>query len=214
MSSVQLSLSHVIKAHSEGTPTHSHTHTQKRGKKNHFPLCIISPTCKMQNHGIHNGLDSFQLMVVWQERTEGDVLQIHSASHPCAERVSGEFINGIFNCYLSLPRHSQICRWSSTVALYCLKLCPCLIQLIVASRVFVWQSDTVNDELWQQGNPAGLQRWLESLQSLIFSFGHHVCWIYYRPACNWITPSRQYVDILTSFFLRADANIDTVIDYK
>ena len=141
----------------------------------------------MQNHGIHNGLDSFQLMVVWQERTEGDVLQIHSASHPCAERVSREFINGIFNCYLSLPRHSQICYWSSTVALYCVKLSPRLIQLIVASRV--WQSDTVNDKLWQQDNPAGL--------TLIFSFGHRVCWIYYRPACNGITPSCQYVDILT-----------------
>ncbi len=83
-----------------------YAHTQK---KTHFPLCIISQKCEMQNHCIHNGLDSFQLMVVWRERAEGDVLQIHSALYPCVEWAGREFINGTFNCYSSPPRHPQIC---------------------------------------------------------------------------------------------------------
>lgn len=136
----------------------AHTHTEGKKTISHFPLCIISQTCEMQNHCIHNGLDSFQSMVVWRERAEGDVLQIHSTSLRCVERVRREFINGIFNYSSSPPRHSLICRWNSTVSFYCTKLPPWF-----NSVNLLWHPEhlyliTVNNSSWQQGNPTGLQR--------------------------------------------------------
>ncbi len=94
-------------AHIDCTHTHTHKHTH-RGEK-HFPLCIISQKCKMQNHCIHNWLQCFQLRVVWWERAQMYCKSIVPHTPVRSEWVNREFINGILNCCSSPARHSQVC---------------------------------------------------------------------------------------------------------